>query len=77
MRDIDDSGRVTTVVHFGDLFRGDDDICVETKFAAPTGQNERVLSAPSSRRISTDCIKPNLPTYAAEYFEPKFGRFLG
>ena len=67
-RDIDDFGRVTTVVHFGDLFRGDDDICVETKFAAPTGQNERVLSAPSSRRISADCIKPNLPTYAAEYF---------
>ena len=66
VRDIDDLGRQIAVAHLNDLYRSDDDVCVETQYAAPTGQNERVLSAPRSRRL-WDCKEPI--TYATEYFE--------
>ncbi|NVJ19648.1 hypothetical protein HUW62_00135 [Myxococcus sp. AM011] len=63
--DVDDYGRVITVQHLNDAYQGDDDICVETKYAAPTGTGPRVLHAPMSRRF-WNCLRPGLPTYASE-----------
>jgi RHS repeat-associated protein len=62
---VDDFGRVLNVLHHNDVYRGDDDICVETQYAVPVGANERILYAPSSRRY-WDCTRPGLPTYASE-----------
>jgi RHS repeat-associated protein len=53
-RTIDNFGRVTSMKRLGDVTRTDDDVCVDTSFAEPTGQNERVLSAASAQTI-TDC----------------------
>jgi YD repeat-containing protein len=46
----------------GDTTRSDDDLCVDTAYAEPTGQNERVLSAVSARTV-TNC---GTTTYARE-----------
>ena len=64
VRNIDEFGRLLTVRYLNDVFRDDDDVCVDTAYAVPTGQNERVLSAPSSRRL-WDC--KTAITYATEY----------
>lgn len=63
VRDVDDYGRVLTLLHGKDAHRGDDDLCVETRYAVPVGTNERVLSAPTSRWF-WDCNK-NV-TFASE-----------
>ena len=65
VREIDDFGRMIVVLHQKDRHRGDDDICVETRYATPTGNGSPILSAPASRIVS-DCRRPNLPTYAAQ-----------
>lgn len=62
---IDDFGRVLTVKSSNDVHRDDDDLCIDTVFAVPTGSNERVLSAVSSRTVS-DCSST---VYAREMFE--------
>jgi RHS repeat-associated protein len=54
VRSIDDLGRVLTLAQLNDLHRIDDDICVVTRYAVPTGTNERHLHAPSSREM-TNC----------------------
>jgi RHS repeat-associated protein len=66
--EIDDYGRVTSVWHENDHFRGDDDICIETHYAVPTGQNAPLLSAPQSRRV-WDCNREGTRSLAVEYFE--------
>lgn len=68
---VDDYGRVTAVLQEKDRYRSDDDICVETKYAESAAQNERVLSAPASRRI-WDCANKTggvSLTYAAESWQ--------
>jgi len=57
VRSIDDFGRISSVAQLNDFNRSDDDLCVNTIYAAPTGSNERVLNAPASRTI-TDCTMP-------------------
>lgn len=52
---VDDFGRITSVRQDNDLTRGDDDLCLQTAFATPTGTNERVLNAPTSRTATT-CV---------------------
>jgi RHS repeat-associated protein len=67
--EIDDYGRAINVLYDNDLHRSDDDFCVETHYASPTGQSERVLHAPVSRRI-WDCTREGvLATWAAESWE--------
>ncbi|WP_147451091.1 RHS repeat-associated core domain-containing protein [Corallococcus llansteffanensis] len=63
--DVDDYGRVLNVLYANDVYRSDDDLCVETKYATPTGTNERVLHAPMSRRSWT-CDKTPYVTYTSE-----------
>jgi hypothetical protein len=52
IRGIDLFGRVTNIAYRNDLHRDDDDICIETTYAAAAGSNERVLFAPSFRTVS-------------------------
>lgn len=54
IRSVDDFGRVLLQAELNDVHRTDDDLCVETTYATPTGTNERVLSAIASKRV-TDC----------------------
>ncbi|WP_240359176.1 RHS repeat-associated core domain-containing protein [Pyxidicoccus trucidator] len=67
VRDIDDYGRVLNVFYKNDLFRSDDDLCVETQYATPVGSNERMLHAARYRR-SWYCDKTPYITYAAESY---------
>jgi len=48
---VDDFGRPIITQYQNDLFRSDDDYCVENTFATPTVQYPRVLTALSSRRV--------------------------
>ncbi|MBN9686402.1 MULTISPECIES: hypothetical protein [unclassified Corallococcus] len=64
---MDDFGRVTQVLYRGDTSRADDDLCVETVYATPTGTAARRLDAPRSRRYWY-CDKTPYLTYAAESF---------
>lgn len=65
---IDSYGRPTSVFYGGDFWRTDDDVCVETTYAAPTGNNERVLSAVASTKLWNCGNKVNI-TYSEESFE--------
>ncbi|HEU4730973.1 MAG TPA: hypothetical protein VFT22_23930, partial [Kofleriaceae bacterium] len=65
VQQVDDFGRVLLVFHMNDVNRNDDDVCVETTYAAPVGANERVLFAVSSRAV-TNC---NAITYARDTWE--------
>ncbi|RYZ39153.1 MAG: hypothetical protein EOO71_21220, partial [Myxococcaceae bacterium] len=65
VRVIDDQGRILNVFHKNDLAQSDDDICIETQYATPTGTGPRVLHAPRSRRYWY-CDKTPYLTYAAE-----------
>ena len=51
IRSVDDFGRVTSVFHHNDLFRSDDDVCVDTAYAAPISLDRPVLTALASRRV--------------------------
>jgi RHS repeat-associated protein len=48
---VDDFGRPLITEYDNDVFRGDDDICVENTFAKPTGTFPRVLNALASQRF--------------------------
>jgi hypothetical protein len=48
---VDDFGRSTLVEYDNDVWRSDDDICVENTFATPDGTFPRVLRALASRRL--------------------------
>jgi RHS repeat-associated protein len=61
----DDFGRITAAEYDNDVFRSDDDICIETQYASPTASYPRVLTAIASRR-SIDCNKKN--AFASESF---------
>ena len=65
---IDDFGRATSVDYVNDVHRSDDDYCVDTVYAQPTGTVPRVLSAPASRRI-WDCSKGGTATLAMDYWQ--------
>jgi RHS repeat-associated protein len=65
---MDSYGRPTSVHHGGDAFRTDDDVCIETTYATPTGNNERVLSAVASRKVWNCGNKVDI-TYSEESFE--------
>lgn len=49
---VDGYGRVLSTRYLNDVHRSEDDLCVDVTYAAPTGSNERVLSASSSRTTS-------------------------
>ena len=51
VRSVDDYGRPLSVYYENDATRSDDDYCIDTEFAVPTGSEERVLSAPSTRKV--------------------------
>jgi hypothetical protein len=68
VRSVDPFGQVLSVFNQNDLFRNDDDVCVDTIYATPTGQNERVLSAPASQRVWNCGPEGNHPTYAMDYW---------
>lgn len=56
VRSVDDYGRVHSVLHQNDVYRSDDDYCIDVTYPTPTGTAERVLSAPSSA-MTWDCTK--------------------
>ena len=62
---VDDVGRVTAVRYDNDVFRSDDDVCVEARFATPGTAFPRVLTAATERRV-IDCDKRGV--YASEAF---------
>jgi RHS repeat-associated protein len=67
---VDEYGRVLTAFFYNDLYRSDDDVCVETSYPMPIGNHERVLFSPSSRRIWNCLGKGDQDlTWAAERFE--------
>jgi RHS repeat-associated protein len=68
VRSIDDFGRVTSVLHSKDIARSDDDICVDSQFAVPTGSNERVLTALASRKV-WDCTQKTPVVYSNEEWQ--------
>jgi hypothetical protein len=49
---VDDFGRAVNTEYENDLFRTDDDYCVENTYAVPAQEYPRVLTAVSSRHIS-------------------------
>ena len=49
---VDDFGRAVTTEYENDLFRTDDDYCVENTFAVPSKEYPRVLTAVSTHRVS-------------------------
>jgi YD repeat-containing protein len=52
-----------------DLSRSDDDLCVRTVYATPTGTNERVLSAPATRTMMSSCDPATAVTLATQSWE--------
>ena len=48
---VDDFGRPLITEYDNDVFRSDDDVCVENTFAAPTGTFPPVLNALASQRV--------------------------
>jgi RHS repeat-associated protein len=70
IRSVDDFGRITEVAQLNDTTRNEDDLCVRTVFATPTGTNERVLSAVATQTIiAGDCTAGTATTLARESFE--------
>jgi RHS repeat-associated protein len=69
VRDIDEYGRVTALFLENDLADPDDDVCVETSYAAPTGPDARVLTAISTRRVSACGAEGNARVVAVESWE--------
>lgn len=63
---VDQFGRITYAEYFGDRFRSDDNVCIENTFAAPSGAGPRVLTALTSRRL-TSCDHEAI--LATEFFE--------
>jgi RHS repeat-associated protein len=71
---VDAFGRTLSTHYKNDLFRSDDDVCVDNVYAAPVNPYPRVLSAMSSRRIyacgenntlaSESWLYDNLPPYS-------------
>jgi RHS repeat-associated protein len=70
VQSVDDFERPTKIAMLNDLARSEDDLCVETVFATPTGTNERVLSAVASQTTKPgNCSSQSAPTLASESFE--------
>jgi RHS repeat-associated protein len=70
IRAVDDFGRITEVAQLNDSTRTEDDLCVRTVFATPTGTNERMLSAVASQTtLAGDCTAGTPTTLARESFE--------
>ena len=61
---VDDFGRVISARYDNDVFRSDDDVCIENEFAVPVNGFPRVLTALASRRVG-NCTPPRL-TFASE-----------
>ena len=55
--EVDDFGRTTKIAYDNDVFRWDDDLCVETVFATPESGGPRILTATATRRVSTSCAE--------------------
>ncbi|HEY6177082.1 MAG TPA: RHS repeat-associated core domain-containing protein [Kofleriaceae bacterium] len=62
---IDEFGRIRSIKNSNDLHRDDDDLCIDTQYAAATGSNVRVLTAASTRTLF-DCGNT---IYAKDTFE--------
>lgn len=67
VRSVDDFGRVTSILYKNDIFRSDDDVCVDITYASPVGSDEHVLSAISSRTV-WECER-GTAVYAEETWE--------
>ena len=67
VRSVDDYGRVTSVFYQNDIFRSDDDVCVDVQYAAPANLDQPVLTAIASRKVWA-CGKGNA-VLAQEAFE--------
>ena len=66
---VDDFGRTTSIALLNDSTRSDDDLCVQTVYATPTGTDEHVLSAPASRTLLSSCDPATAATLATESWE--------
>ena len=67
VQSVDDLGRILELSQFNDLVRTEDDLCVHTVYATPTGTDERVLSAVASRTTTAgDCAAGTATTLASE-----------
>jgi YD repeat-containing protein len=68
--EVDDYGRTTRAKYHNDASRSDDDYCVETKYATPTGTKARMLTVPTSRKVTNCSLETGaLLVYAEESFE--------
>jgi hypothetical protein len=69
----DEYGRTTSVLHQNDVWRTDDDVCVDVTYATPTGSGRRVLTAVASRKlwggIGCGNGEGNQQIYSEESFE--------
>jgi RHS repeat-associated protein len=70
-RIVDEFGRTTSVRLRNDTYRLDDDVCVATTYATPTGANDRVLNAVTFRKTVAggDCSEGEEITYSEEAWE--------
>jgi RHS repeat-associated protein len=55
VREVDQLGRVLVAAQLNDLHRADDDLCITTTYAEPTGSSERQLHAPATHKV-TNCV---------------------
>ena len=69
VRSVDDSGRITSVLYQNDATLTDDDVCVDTTFAAPTDPALHVWSAVSTRKVWACGPKGDGRVYAQESWE--------
>lgn len=59
--DVDDYGRATRVAYDNDVFRDDDDLCVDTTYATPANGGWRILAATATQYVSSTCGERPVP----------------
>src|SRR6185436_5413610 len=68
VRAIDNFGRVEQFAQLGDVHRDDDDLCVSTTYAEPTGTSERQRHAVASQTV-TNCAQGSPVILAKDHWE--------
>lgn len=68
VREIDDLGRVRVFALLNDTHRSNDDLCLFTTYAAPTGTDEQQLHSVTTQTV-TDCTSGASSTLAVEHSE--------
>lgn len=64
---VDGYGRATQIAYDNDVYRTDDDLCVDTTYPTPTGNAAPILIVPATQRL-WGCTK-GAPTYRYDQYE--------